>query len=81
MTDKVTAEDCTHPQRGGQEHIMGSGSGDYHCRACGEAMPIMGKPDRCILCNSRSGSVEPDSAHGKSWHCPDCGRNWGWVRS
>ncbi len=72
---------CTHPDRGAQEHILGSGTGDYHCRSCGEAMPIIttGKPESCVLCGSRTGRVEPDPTHGKSWRCLDCGKNWGWV--
>lgn len=80
MTQKIAADNCTHPTRGGQEHILGSGTGDYHCVACGEAMPIVGKPDRCYVCLSTSGHIEPDPEHGMSWRCSDCGKNWGWVR-
>ena len=80
MNEYISADDCTHPERGGQEHILSAGTGDYYCRSCGEAMPITGKPNRCVLCSSRESQIIPDPTHGKSWHCSECSRNWGWVR-
>jgi hypothetical protein len=79
MNERLSPNDCTHPDRGGQEHIQGAGTGDYHCRSCGEAMPIIGKPDSCILCGSRTAQLAADPTHGKSWRCSECGKNWGWV--
>jgi hypothetical protein len=80
VTNQTSSENCSHPRRGGQEHILSSGTGDYHCHDCDEAMPIIGKPDRCMLCGSATAQLVPDPTHGNSWHCPDCGKNWGWVR-
>jgi hypothetical protein len=70
---------CSHPARGGQEYILGSGTGDYHCCSCGKAMPVISQPESCLMCGSRTGSIEPDQIHGASWRCTDCGKNWGWV--
>jgi hypothetical protein len=79
MSEKLRPEDCKHPERGGQEHLKGLGTGDYYCRGCGEAMPIIAKPRSCIMCGSKTGRIEPDPRHGKSWSCLDCGKSWGWV--
>jgi hypothetical protein len=79
MSEKLRPEDCTHPDRDGQEHILGSGTGDYYCRGCGEPMPISAKPRFCQVCHSETGHFEPDPTHGRSWRCLDCGQNWGWV--
>lgn len=76
----METNECTHAERGSQEHIMGSGSGDYYCRGCREAMPIIARPARCIGCNSTTSDIAPDPEHGMSWRCADCGTNWGWVR-
>jgi hypothetical protein len=70
---------CSHPTRGGQEHILGMGTGDYHCGTCHEPMPIMKQPEKCIDCGAPGSSMAPDPEHGRSWHCSDCGKNWGWV--
>jgi DNA-directed RNA polymerase subunit RPC12/RpoP len=78
MTEKLTLK--TAPiQRDGQEHLGGFGTGDYYCRACGEPMPIISKPNSCITCGSKTGHIEPEPTHGESWRCSDCGKNWGWV--
>jgi predicted RNA-binding Zn-ribbon protein involved in translation (DUF1610 family) len=74
---RVAPEDCTHPARGSQEHILGGGTGDYHCRQCGEAMPIIAQAPKCGKCNV---DYEPDPTHGAAWRCPGCGEYWGWVR-
>lgn len=80
MTERANPDNCTHPDRGGQEHILSGGTGDYYCRECGEAMPITSKPNRCMLCGSTTADIAPDPTHGRSWRCSACGKNWGWVR-
>ena len=79
MSEDTRPEDCTHPHRGGQEHIEGFGTGDYHCLSCGEPMPIITKPANCIICLSKTRRIEPEPTYAKSWHCLDCGKNWGWI--
>ncbi|GGK94401.1 hypothetical protein Ppa06_64880 [Planomonospora parontospora subsp. parontospora] len=80
MSKTPTPDACLHPGRGEQERILGSGTEDYYCRGCREAMPIIPKPERCTLCGSTTGHIRPEPEHGMSWHCPDCDRNWGWVK-
>jgi hypothetical protein len=57
MSENQRPEDCTHPDRGGQEDILRAGTGDHHCRSCGEAMPIIMQPGRCLKCGSQSGRM------------------------
>ncbi|MDG4792094.1 hypothetical protein O7626_40470 [Micromonospora sp. WMMD1102] len=80
MSEQATPNGCTHPAKGGQERILGSGSGDYYCCVCDEPMPVISKPNRCAMCRSTTVDIAPDPAHGKSWRCAECGKNWGWVR-
>jgi len=79
MNNRPHPDACSHPKRGGQEHYLGSGTGDYYCTTCGEAMPIIGKPRQCERCKATTGHIVPDPENGMSWRCSDCGKNWGWV--
>ena len=42
-------------------------------------MPIITKPANCIICLSKTRRIEPEPTYAKSWHCLDCGKNWGWI--
>lgn len=79
MSERPNSDTCLHPARGGQEHILSSGTGDYLCRACAEPMPIITTPDRCMSCTAKLAHFAPESTHGLAWECLDCGNVWGWV--